>query len=200
MFYYLEGIVAHTEPFVAVIDCGGVGYLCHVTTQTQSKLKLGQKARLYTHLNVREDAMEIYGFADMEEKNCFMQLTSISGVGVKVAISILSTVSPERFALAVLTDDIKLITNAPGVGKKLAQRIILELKDKMKKQRADKPEITLDIPDIEPVAGNTTDEARMALQVLGYSAAEASAALRGVDAAGKSVEDIIKIALRNLAK
>ena len=96
MFYYLEGTVAHTEPYIAVIDCGGVGYLCHVTTMTQSRIRQGQKARLYTHLNVREDAMEIYGFSDIEERNCFLLLVGISGVGMKVGLCLLYTSTPAR--------------------------------------------------------------------------------------------------------
>jgi len=201
MFYYVEGKVTHTEPNMAVIDCGGVGYLCHVTTLTLSTLKLGEKARLYTYLYVREDAMELYGFHSIDEKNCFMLLTGISGVGMKAGLAILSTVSPEKFALAVLSDDEKALTQAPGIGKKLAQRIILELKDKLKKQYSAGGKQSADFvlpTDLETV--DTTGEALMALQVLGYTSAEASGALRGVDTAGKSVEDLIRIALKNLAK
>ena len=200
MFYYLEGIVAHTEPFIAVIDCGGVGYLCHVTTMTQSRLKLGQKARLYTHLNVREDAMEIYGFADIEERNCFLLLVGISGVGMKVGLSILSSLTPERFAMAVLGDDERALTVVPGIGKKLAQRIILELKDKLKGKLKDRESAGTFLPDTALPSGNALDEARMALQVLGYSAAEASMALRGCDPAAMNVEEMIRAALKVLAR
>jgi len=200
MFYYVEGKIAHTEPNLAVVDCGGVGYECHVTTMTLSSLKLGEKARLYTYLYVREDAMELYGFHSIDEKNCFMLLTGISGVGMKAGLAILSTLSPEKFALAVLSDDEKALTHAPGIGKKLAQRIILELKDKLKKQYSSgsKQSELITITDISGV--DTTGEALMALQVLGYTSGEASAALRGVDTAGKTVEDLIRIALKNLAK
>ena len=200
MFYYLEGKIAHTEPNLAVVDCGGVGYECHVTTMTLSSLKLGEKARLYTYLYVREDAMELYGFHSIDEKNCFMLLTGISGVGMKAGLAILSTLSPEKFALAVLSDDEKALTHAPGIGKKLAQRIILELKDKLTKQYSGgtKQNELITMTDISSI--DTTGEALMALQVLGYTSGEASAALRGVDTAGKTVEDLIRIALKNLAK
>ena len=190
------------EPNLAVVDCGGVGYECHVTTMTLASLKLAEKARLYTYLYVREDAMELYGFHSIDEKNCFLLLTGISGVGMKAGLAILSTLSPEKFALAVLSDDEKALTHAPGIGKKLAQRIILELKDKLKKQystgskQSDPAFMTM--TDIAGV--DATGEALMALQVLGYTSGEASAALKGVDTADKSVEDLIRIALKNLAK
>ncbi len=200
MFYYLEGLVTHTEPYIAVIDCGGVGYLCHVTTMTQSRIKQGQKARLYTHLNVREDAMELYGFADIEERNCFLLLVGISGVGMKVGLSILSSLSPERFAMAVLGDDERALTAVPGVGKKLAQRIILELKDKLKSREKNRGTVESFLPDAALPGGNALDEARMALQVLGYSPTEASAALRGCDPSVMNVEEMIRAALKLLAR
>ena len=200
MFYYLEGTVAHTEPYLAVIDCGGVGYLCHVTAMTQARIKQGQKARLFTHLNVREDAMELYGFADIEERNCFLLLVGISGVGMKVGLSILSSLTPERFAMAVLGDDERARTAVPGVGKKLAQRIILELKDKLKGKLKDRESAETFLPDTALPGGNALDEARMALQVLGYSPSEASAALRGCDPAVMNVEEMIRAALKQLAR
>ncbi len=199
MFYYLEGRLAHTEPNVAVIDCGGVGYMCHVTTITQANLKLGEKCRLYTYLYVREDAMDLYGFHSVEEKNCFLLLTAISGVGMKAGLSILSTLSPEKFALAVLSDDEKALTQAPGVGKKLAQRIILELRDKLKKQYGSEQLSTAQIGISSESPTDSVGEALMALQVLGYSSTEASAAMRGADTAA-SVEELIRYALKNLAK
>ncbi len=199
MFYYLEGRLAHTEPNVAVIDCGGVGYLCHVTTITQANLKLGEKCRIYTYLYVREDAMELYGFHSVEEKNCFLLLTAISGVGMKAGLSILSTLSPEKFALAVLSDDEKALTQAPGVGKKLAQRIILELRDKLKKQYGSEQLSAAQVGVSAESPSDSVGEALMALQVLGYSTTEASAAMRGADTAA-SVEELIRYALKNLAK
>lgn len=198
MFYYLEGIVTHTEPYIAVIDCGGVGYLCRVSSITQAKLKIGQKYRIFTHLYVREDAFDIYGFADLEEKNTFLLLTSISSIGMKMALSILSTMSPAALAMAVLNADERALVAVPGVGKKLAQRIILELKDKLKKQM---PDVVAsdDITIAAPISGSNIDEAVAALQVLGYSANEASNALRGADK-GLGVEDLIRFGLKNLTK
>ena len=133
MFYYLSGTVTHIEPYLAVIDCGGVGYACRTTSYTLSALKKGDKGKLFTHLNVREDAMELYGFATQEELNLFQQLISVSGVGPKAALSILSASTPANLALSIITGDEKALTCAQGIGKKIAQRVILELKDKLAK-------------------------------------------------------------------
>ncbi|MGI6336866.1 MAG: Holliday junction branch migration protein RuvA [Eubacteriales bacterium] len=198
MFYYLDGTIAHLEPHMAVVDCGGVGYLCGISLKTQAKLTLGKRTKLYTWLNVREDTFELYGFYDLEEKNCFTLLTGVTGVGVKVALSILSNLSPEQFVLAVLGSDEKALTSAPGVGKKLAQRVILELRDKLRKtyQAA---EGVQDWGAASPEGADKTAEARMALQALGYTAAEAASALRGVDPE-LGLEDTIKAALKGLVK
>ena len=195
MFYYLDGIVALTEPHMAVIDCGGVGYRCSISLRTQSKLIVGKRQKLYTYLNVGEGVFELYGFADLEERNVFTMLIGVSGVGMKVALSILSVLDPEQFMLAVLSSDEKALTKAPGVGKKLAQRLILELKDKLKKEYS-ASEASDWAP--EAVSGDKADEARMALQALGYSASEAAAALRKVDP-GLSVEELVRGALKALA-
>ena len=136
MFYYLDGTVAEILPGLAVIDCGGVGYACKTTNYTLSRLKKGQKAKLYTHLNVGEDIFELYGFSALNELNSFRLLIGVSGVGPKAALSILSVGSPEALAMAIVTGDEKALTAAPGIGKKIAQRIILELKDKMAKESA----------------------------------------------------------------
>ena len=133
MFYYLSGTVTHIEPYLAVIDCGGVGYACRTTSYTLSALKKGDKGKLFTHLNVREDAMELYGFATQEELNLFQQLISVSGVGPKAALSILSASTPANLALSIITGDEKALTCAQGIGKKIARRVILELKDKLAK-------------------------------------------------------------------
>lgn len=199
MFYYLNGTVAHIEPHIAVIDCGGVGYLCNVSLLTQSSLKIGEKAKLFTYLYVREDAMELYGFADMQEKNCFLQLTGVTGVGVKAALAVLSSMSPEKFALAVLNNDEKALTSVPGIGKKIAQRIILELHDKLKKEFAGGIDLSSGTKDTVQITADVSEEALMALQVLGYSASEASAALRKTDMT-LPLEDVIRAALKNLAK
>ena len=131
MLYYVSGPVAVLEPGLAVIDCGGVGYGCRVTAYTAGQLKLNQNARLYITESSREDAFDLYGFISREEQRCFELLTSVNGVGPKAAMAILSSGGPQNFTLAVMTGDEKLLTAAQGVGKKIAQRIILELKDKL---------------------------------------------------------------------
>ena len=133
MFYYLKGTVGHLAPNLAVLDCGGVGFACHTTSYTLSYLKVGEEAKLYTYLNVREDAMELFGFATDNERSCFQMLIGISGVGPKAALSILSSTTPEGLATAIITGNEKALTVAQGIGKKIAQRIILELKDKLAK-------------------------------------------------------------------
>ena len=131
MLYYVSGNVAVLEPGLAVIDCGGVGYGCRVTAYTAGQLKLNQNARLYITESIREDAYDLYGFSSREEQKCYELLTSVNGVGPKAAMAILSSGGPQNFTLAVMTGDEKLLTAAQGIGKKIAQRIILELKDKI---------------------------------------------------------------------
>ena len=133
VFFYLNGTVAHIEPYLAVIDCGGVGYACRTTNHTISKLTMGKVGKLYTHLNVREDVFELYGFASESELGCFRMLIGVSGVGPKAALAILSSNTPEGLAMAIVSGNEKALTSAPGIGKKIAQRIILELKDKLAK-------------------------------------------------------------------
>ena len=131
MLYYVSGTVAILEPGLAVIDCGGVGYGCRITAYTASQLKLDKPARLYITESIREDAFDLYGFISREEQRCYELLTSVNGVGPKAAMAILSSGGPQNFTLAVMTGDEKMLTTAQGVGKKIAQRIILELKDKV---------------------------------------------------------------------
>ena len=125
MFYYLDGTVAEILPYLAVIDCGGVGYACKTTNNTLASLKKGQRGKLYTYLNVGEGIFELYGFATQNELNSFKLLISVSGVGPKAALAILSVGTPETLAMAIVTGDEKTLTAAPGIGKKIAQRIIL---------------------------------------------------------------------------
>lgn len=200
MFYYLNGIVAHTAPYLAVIDCGGVGYACKTTNNTLAALTKGEKAKLYTYLHVREELFELYGFATENELNCFQMLIGVSGVGPKAALAILSSSSPERLATAIITGDEKALTGAPGIGKKIAQRVILELKDKLAKGQ-------LNVPAGESYAGGVTvipqdksSEAAAALAVLGYGPTEISAALKGIDMDGLSLEAVIKQALKKMVK
>ena len=131
MFYYLNGTITLLDANLAVVDCGGVGYACHTTNYTLARLQLGKPAKLFTYCNIKEDAFDIFGFSTREELNCFERLLGVTGVGPKAALAILSVVSPEQLTLAVMTQDDKTITMAQGVGKKLAQHIILELKDKL---------------------------------------------------------------------
>ena len=135
MFYYLEGKVAHVEPYLAVIDCGGVGYACRTTNHTIRQLKKGEVKRLYTYLNVGDGIFELYGFATEQELNSFKLLIGVSGVGPKAALAILSVCTPQGLAMAVITGDEKALIAAPGIGKKIAQRIILERKDKLTKEQ-----------------------------------------------------------------
>ena len=134
MFYYLEGTVAEILPYLAVMDCGGVGYACKTTNNTLAALKKGQRGKVYTYLHVAEGIFDLYGFATQNELNSFKLLLSVSGVGPKAALAILSVGTPETLAMAIVTGDEKALTAAPGIGKKIAQRIILELKDKMAKE------------------------------------------------------------------
>ena len=193
MLYYISGPVTVLEPGLAVIDCGGVGYGCHITAYTAAQLKLNQSARLYITESIREDAFDLYGFISKEEQNCYELLTSVTGVGPKAAISILSA-GPQNFTLAVMTGDEKLLTAAQGIGKKIAQRIILELKDKI---GGNSVELDFSGPaTTAPVqTGNNAAMARAALQELGYSPAEIQNALKGADA-NASTEELIRHALR----
>ena len=201
MYYYVSGEVAHVEPYLAVIDCGGVGYACRTTAFTLSQIKKGDKAKLFTYLSVREDAMDLYGFASAEELKLFQQLISVSGVGPKAALSILSAGTPANLALAIITGDEKALTAAAGVGKKLAQRIILELKDKLAKgQTVSAAGESVAGPAMTIIPQNKLSEASAALAVLGYSQAEINVALKGIDIDNQSLEQIIRLALKNMMK
>ena len=192
MLYYVSGPVTVLEPGLAVVDCGGVGYGCRVTAYTAAQLKLDKPAKLYITESIREDAFDLFGFIDREEQRCYELLTTVNGVGPKAAMAILSA-GPQNFTLAVMTGDEKLLTAAQGVGKKLAQRIILELKDKVGGSSA---ELDFSGPTISaPVTGGNTAMAQAALQELGYSAAEIATALKGADPTA-STEDLIRHALR----
>ena len=179
---------------LAVLDCGGVGYACHTTGYTMSQLQLGKQQKLFTYCNIKEDAFDIFGFSTKEELNCFNRLIGVSGVGPKVALSILSSTTPSQFTLAVMTGDEKTLTMAQGVGKKMAQRIILELKDKLS---GDMPEYGGGSSAVIPAAsGNKASEAAAALASLGYSQSEIGVALKGIDVEKLSLEEIVRNALR----
>ena len=195
MLYYVSGNVAVLEPGLAVIDCGGVGYGCRVTAYTAGQLKLNQNARLYITESIREDAYDIYGFISREEQRCYELLTSVNGVGPKAAMAILSSGGPQNFTLAVMTGDEKMLTAAQGVGKKTAQRIILELKDKLGGSSMEL-DFSMGTAAAAPVQkGNNAALAHAALQELGYSAAEINTALKGVDASA-TTEEMVRYALR----
>ena len=198
MFYYVDGTVAHIEPFLAVIDCGGVGYACRTTNTTLGRLKKGERARLYTYLNVGEDVFDLYGFATEGELGSFRQLLGISGVGPKAALALLSSVTPEGLAMAVITGDEKSLTAAPGVGKKIAQRIILELKDKIAKEQQSGAFVPAAAA--SAAGGGKSVEAAQALAVLGYSQSDIAAALKGLDAEALPLEELVRQALRRMVK
>ena len=200
MFYYLKGRAAHLAPNLAVIDCGGVGYACRTTSYTLSGLQMGQEVTLYTHLNVREDAMELYGFGTEKERNCFQLLIGVSGVGPKAALSILSATTPEGLATAIITGDEKALTVAQGIGKKIAQRIILELKDKLAKGQIAPGGESYGGTGVTVIPENKSSEAAAALAVLGYSQGEIAAALKGIDVDALALEEIIKQALKRMVK
>ena len=199
MFYYLNGTVALLDANLAVIDCGGVGYACHTSNYTLARLQTGKPAKLFTYCNIKEDAFDIYGFSTREELDCFRRLIGVTGVGTKAALAILSAVSPDQLTLAVMTQDDKTITMAQGVGKKLAQRIILELKDKLGASQLELNTAQMAASGT-PVRGSKTAEATAALVGLGYSQTEAAAALKGLDVENLSIEDIIRQALRAAAR
>ena len=193
MLYYVSGNVAILEPGLAVIDCGGVGYGCRITAYTAAQLKLNQNARLYITESIREDAFDLYGFSSREEQRCYELLTSVSGVGPKAAMAILSAGGPQNFTLAVMTGDEKMLTAAQGIGKKIAQRIILELKDKI---GGGSMELDFSGPTVSaPAPQGNAALANAALQELGYSQAEINAALKGVDP-NASTEEMVRYALR----
>lgn len=200
MFYYVSGTVAHMEPNLAVIDCGGVGYACRTTNQTLSRLKTGEKGKLYTHLYVREELFELYGFATENELNCFRLLIGVSGVGPKAALSILSAATPESLAMSIITGDEKALTVAPGIGKKIAQRIILELKDKLAKGQISPSGESYGGTGVTVIPENKLSEASAALAVLGYSQGEINLALKGIDLDALTLEEVIKQALKKMMK
>lgn len=196
MYYYLQGKLALVQLNLAVIDCGGVGYRCAISENTYKQIARLEEARLYTYLNVKEDALDLYGFADEQEKLFFELLLSISGVGPKAALSILSVHTPESFAACVLSSDIKGITKAAGVGAKLAQRICLELKDKIAKTKV----VPADIPEegYEASLTDTVSEAVAVLIALGYTKNDATKAV--LKCSADNTNDLVKQALRILSR
>ena len=205
MFYYISGELTYKDLGTCVLDCGGVGYKLTVSQITSEALAMhvGKKVKLFTYLAVRENEIELFGFASEEERSCFNMLTSVSGVGPKVAMNILSAMTPERLSVAISTEDVKAIAKAPGIGAKTAARIILELKDKIAKD--------IYIPDAaslirgsssKPTSASSKNitEATEALAVLGYDKNTIISVLKDIDTANTDVGEIIRLALKKLAR
>lgn len=209
MFYYISGKLAFLDPTFAVVDAGGVGYKLTITQTTYASMPPHRSVqemptvRLYTYMAVREDGIELFGFASEEELSSFKLLITVSGVGPKAAIAILSLLTPSKLALAICTEDRKSISQASGVGPKTAARIILELKDKMKKEGfasdEDMGSADSNLADT-PRKSNKLSDAQDALAVLGYSRNEAITALKGIDVENLEVDDIIRLALKKLMR
>ncbi len=197
MFYSLRGKLIYAKGDIAVVECAGVGYECRTSFSTQQAIAGKEEVLLYTHLAVREDAVELFGFYTKEELESFRMLISISGVGPKAALSILSSCTPSQFALAVATGDSSAFTKVKGIGAKTAQRIVLELKDKVAK--GDNLTVRGGTAAVSPVMSSNIQEAITALVVLGYSESEASSAIAKLDTS-LSTEELIKKALMSLAK
>ena len=203
MIAYIKGTVAHVGADVCVLECGGIGYAVGVSARTASALTPGREAVLFTSMQVKEDGVSLVGFLAREELAMFALLTGVSGVGPKAALSILSSATPESFAIAVINEDETALTIAPGIGKKLALRIILELKDKVSKQAVSA------LPSLPrgggggprgESPGSKLRDATAALAVLGYSQGEISSAMRGIDTETLTVEEIIREVLKNSIK
>ena len=203
MFYYLKGKLALLEAPIAVMDCGGVGYQLTVSNVTAALLgdKIDKECKLLTHLAVREDGVELFGFISREERECFMKLTSVSGIGPKAAMSILSTMTPDDLALAIATEDTKAIARAPGIGAKTAARVVLELKDKIDKNMMTASPQGSFAPGAQtlPMGGALAD-ATEALMALGYDKNTVLSALKGVDTKGADAGALIRLALKKLAR
>lgn len=198
MFYYIEGTVSVLENNLAVLDCSGVGYGISVSTQTLGRLKVGSRARLYIYTLVREDCFDLYGFYTREEKRSFELLISVSGVGPKAAQAILSATTPDSLTLAIMSGNEKALMVAPGIGKRIAQRVILELKDKIAKEAESFMPAVSSEPSAASAATGKLSDAAAALGVLGYGNNEIAAALKGVDADHMEVQDIVRMALKKI--
>ena len=200
MIYSLKGTLSHRTPSFVVVECGGVGYKCLTSLFTIREMPdIGKEVTLYTMMSVREDAIELFGFATTEERECFRMLTSVSGVGAKVGTAILSEFTPEQVAICIASEDSKSLTRASGVGNKLAQRIVLELKDKMKKLGAGSTGVKLPAAAASAASLGNVKNALDALAVLGYDNAEVMPIISGFDSSLK-VEELIHLTLLELGK
>lgn len=201
MFNYLNGTITEIEPNLLIIECGGIGFSLNVSLNTLADLTLGQRHKVYVYESVREDAFDLFGFSTKAEKRCFELLVGVSGVGPKAAMAILSTTTPDGLLTAILDGNEKVITAAPGVGKKLAQRVLLELKDKVgKTDGLNLPTASnMTVPSGSAENKNLAD-AMAGLLVLGYAQSEISAVLRNINTDNMTSEEIIKAVLRNMLK
>ena len=199
MLYSVKGKLIHTTSSSAVVECGGVGYNCQTTINTLKTLKLNTEVMLYTYLNVREDAVELFGFATKTELDTFKTLISVSGVGPKAGLSVLSELSPEQVAMAIATDDIKIITRAQGIGKKIAQRIVLELKDKLAKASSSDGSMSAVTSGAANAVTGNIPKAIEALGVLGYSPSDVSPVLATLDSS-LPVEQLIALTLKQMGR
>ena len=200
MFYHLEGIISELTPNLAVVDCGGVGYAVNITMNTAASLKLGERHKLYISESIGENNFDLFGFSAKNEKCSYEMLVSVSGIGPKAAMSILSHCTPESLALSVMNNDIKALTLAPGIGKKIAQRVILELKDKISKEMGDTGIEFHSTAVAAATADSSVNDAMTALAVLGYSSAEIAPVIKTIDVSGMSAEQIIKTVLKQMVK
>ncbi len=198
MYAYIKGSLEEKTKDGIVIEANGIGYKIFVSEQTMSKLgELGENVKVYTHYHVREDNISLYGFLSNEELKTFELLLQVSGIGAKTAIVALSNITPSQFAIAIISNDIKTLTKIPGIGSKSAQRIVLELKDKLKTQDAISNEEKVE----EKIINNeATDEATQALQILGYNKTDITKVFEKIDLKGQTTEEIIKQSLKHLAR
>lgn len=199
MLYSVRGKLIAIESNAAVVECGGVGYMCQTTMNTLKAVKLNTEVTLYTYLNVREDAVDLFGFATKAELETFKNLISVSGVGPKAGLAVLSELSPEQVAMAIASDDLKTITRAQGIGKKIAQRIVLELKDKLAKAAKEDGSFAQAAQNSVNVSTGNVSKAIEALGVLGYSPSDVSPVLATLDST-LPVEQLISLTLKQMGR
>lgn len=198
MYAYIKGTLEEKSTDSIVVETAGIGYKIYVSEHTMAKLgEIGEKVKIYTHYHVREDNISLYGFMSNEELKMFELLLQVSGIGAKTAIAMLSNITPSKFALAIISNDLKTLTKIPGIGNKSAQRMVLELKDKLKTQTAIEDDEEETIPNDN---SESINEAGQALQILGYNKSEISKVFDKFDTHNLSTEDLIKEALKRLAR
>ena len=201
MLYHLDGKVSELEPALAVLDCGGIGFALNVTSNTLAGLHLGERAKLYVSESIGETNYDLFGFLDKSERRFFEMLISVSGIGPKAAMSILSCNTPEGLALAIISGNEKALTVAPGIGKKIAQRVILELKDKVSKEMKSDAAVMPSFTAVAAQGGDSAvNDALAGLAVLGYSSAEIAPVLKKLETRDMSAEQIIKAVLKQMVK